>query len=257
MALNSSTKPAFNLAEADEGQGARSAQQLSVHEVLEGASTARKQPIAAPVECEDRFLIQWDQDLPSYLQQGPVLHQKEQNLCLQAVDLLEKARAQATAINEKAQQEFERQKKLGYEQGLNEGKAAAAAHNIKTVLASLDYYEQSRNQLVGVVISCVRRFIMELPPEERFYQLVGQALDELKQQPRILLQVNSKDRDALELALPRLQSLMPTGTKIEVRTRDELNVNSCVLESPLGLIDASLESQLAILETSLITASKQ
>ena len=257
MDLNSSTKPAFKLAGANEGQGADSAQHLSVHKALEGASTATTQPTTAPVESEDRFLIQWDQDLPSYLQQGPVLHQKDQSLCLQAVDLLEKARAHTATMHEEAQQEFERQKKLGYEQGLSEGKAAAAAHNIKTVLASLDYYEQSKNQLVGVVVSCVRRFIMELPPEERFYQLVGQALDELKQQPRILLQINPKDREALEAALPRLQRLMPAGTKIEVRTRDELGLNSCVLESPLGLVDASLESQLAILETALTAASKQ
>lgn len=200
-------------------------------------------------------LLQWDKDLPSYLQQGPVLSQKEGMLCSNAVALLEAARIKAFEITEEAKQEFEDQKKKGYEQGLQEGKAAAAAHNIKTVLASLDYFEQSQHQLVEVVIRCVRRFVMELPAEERFYQLVGQALEELKQQPRIILQVNPKDRDAVEAALPRLQKLMPSGSTIEVRTRDELSLNSCILESPLGLVDASLESQLAILETSLSAAA--
>ncbi len=99
---------------------------------------------------------------------------------------------------------------------------------------------------------------MELPAEERFYQLVGQALEELKQQPRIILQVNPRDRDAVEAALPRLQKLMPSGSTIEVRRGEELSLNSCILESPLGLVDASLESQLAILESSLsAAASKQ
>lgn len=203
------------------------------------------------------ILLQWDKDLPSYLQKGPVLLQKDQAVCLQAVDLLEQARAHAASMKKTTQEEFERQKKLGYEQGLQEGRAAATAHQLKTVLASLDYYEQSRNQLVGVVISCVRRFIMDLPPEERFYQLVGQALDELKQQPRIVLQINPKDREALEAALPRLQKLMPSGTSIEIRAREELTPNSCILESPIGLVDASLDSQLTILENSLKEASKQ
>ena len=55
-------------------------------------------------------LISWDQDLPSYLQQGPVLVPEEATLCLQAVDVLEKARSRAATIIEEAQQEFERQK---------------------------------------------------------------------------------------------------------------------------------------------------
>ena len=120
----------------------------------------------------------------------------------------------------------------------------------------MDYYEQSRNQLVGVVISCVRRFVLDLPSEERFYQLIGKALDELKQQPRIVLQIHPQDREAVEKIMPKLQQLMPSSAKIEVRAREELKPNSCVLESPLGLVDASLESQLAILEQSLSKASQ-
>ncbi|MFI0347500.1 MAG: type III secretion system stator protein SctL [Chthoniobacterales bacterium] len=201
-------------------------------------------------------LVSWDEDLPSYLQQGPILLPEKRTLCLEAVDLLEKARSRAAAIVEEAQLEFERQKKSGYEQGLEEGRKAAAAHNIKTVLASLDYYEQSRNQLVQIVISCLRRFIMDLPPEEQMYQLVGKALDLFKNQPRIVLQVHSNDRDAVEASILRLQELMPSGSKIEIRVHDDLNPKSCVLESPLGLIDASLESQLAILEGALLEAAK-
>lgn len=201
-------------------------------------------------------LISWDKDLPSYLQQGSVLLPEEASLCLQAVDLLEKARSHEKKIIKDAEVEFERQKQLGYEQGIKEGRAAAAAHNIKTVLASLDYYEQSRNQLVQIVISSLRRFIMELPLEERIYQLVGKALDLFKNQPRIVLQVHPSDRDAVEATILRLQQLMPAGSKIEIRVHDDLNPNSCVLESPLGLIDASLESQLAILEASLLEAAK-
>ena len=50
-------EPIFKVASADEGQGADGAEQLSVHKVLEGASTGTTKPIAAAVDCEDRFLI--------------------------------------------------------------------------------------------------------------------------------------------------------------------------------------------------------
>ena len=200
-------------------------------------------------------LLQWDQDLPSYLQQGPVIHQKDMALCREAVDLLREARKRSDDTIEASKQEFERQKKLGFEQGLQEGRDAAIAHNIKTVLATLDYYEKSQHQLVGMVISCLRRLIMDLPPEERCYQLIGQALDAFRQQPHIVLQINPKDHDVVQAAITRLQSRMPAGSAIEIRMHEELNSGSCVLESPLGLIDSSLESQLAILENSLLTAS--
>lgn len=201
-------------------------------------------------------LIKWDQELPKYLAKGPIIRQEEVAVCQQAVTLLEQSRKQGSEIVAAAQQEFERQRKLGMEQGLKDGRDAAVVHHLKTVLASLDYYEQSRSQLVGVVTSCLRRLIMDLPPEERIYQLVGEALDNLKQQTRLILQINAKDQEAVEAAIAKLQPRMPAGSTIEVRLHEELTPGSCVLESPLGLVDASLESQLAILENSLLAAAK-
>ncbi len=200
--------------------------------------------------------IQWDQELPKYLTKGPVIPQEEVAICREAVMLLEQARQQGAAIVASAQQEFEKQKKQGMEQGLQEGRDAAVVHHLKTVLSSLDYYEQSRSQLVGVVTSCLRRLIMDLPPEERIYQLVGQALDAFKQQTRLILQINPKDQEAVEAAIAKLQLRMPSGSTIEVRLHEELNPGSCVLESPLGLVDTSLESQLSILENSFLVAAK-
>ena len=50
-------EPVLKFAEADEGQGADGAQQLSVRLVLEGASTGATKPFAASVEFEDRFIL--------------------------------------------------------------------------------------------------------------------------------------------------------------------------------------------------------
>lgn len=50
-------EPVFKVAATDGGQGASSAQRRSVLKVLERASTGATQPVAAPVNCEDRFLV--------------------------------------------------------------------------------------------------------------------------------------------------------------------------------------------------------
>ena len=201
-------------------------------------------------------LIEWDKALPKYLAKSPIIHQEEVALCREAVVLLEQARKEGAATVAAAQQEFERQKQLGREQGLQEGRNEATLHHLKTVLASLDYYEQSRGQLVTVVISCLRRLIMDLPPEERIYQLVGEALDAFKKQAHLTLQINPKDQEAVEKAIAKLQPRMPAGSTIEVRMHEERNPGACVLESPRGLVEASLESQLSILEGSLLAATK-
>lgn len=201
-------------------------------------------------------LIEWDKELPQYLTKGPIIHQEEVALCQEAISLLQEAHKKSEEIVGSSRQEFERQKKLGMEQGLQEGRDKAIVHHLKTVLASLDYYEQSRSQLVRVVTSCLRRIIMDLPPEERVYQLVGEALDGLKKQTHLTLQINPKDQEAVERAISKLQLRMPAGSTIEVRMHEELSPGACVLESPLGLIDASLESQLSILENSLLAATK-
>src|SRR3990167_140274 len=206
-------------------------------------------------------LLQLDKELPGYIQQGPLLCKEEAGFCLEAVDLLEKARAYDVKMREEAQQELERQKKEGYDQGFKEGfkegNDTAIAHHLKTVIATLNYYEQSREQLVKLVTGCLRQIIMELPPTERIYQVVGEALQLLKQQTRITVQINPEDHAALDVAMPRLQEFLPAGSKIDVRLRDDLTPGSCILESPLGLVDGSLESQLAVIEASLLKATKE
>jgi type III secretion protein L len=206
---------------------------------------------------EQSALLALSEKLPGYWQAGPVILPETNSVTQKALHLLEEGDAYLKKRTAEAEQEFERQKKRGYEAGLEEGRLAAAAHHLTTVLSSLEYYETIRKKVVEVITSCLRQLILDLPAEERIYQLVGEALSLLKQQTHITLQVHPLDRAKTEAVLPRLQELLEKGNRegqaprIELRLQEDLKTGSSILESPLGLIDASLEKQLTNLEKTL------
>ena len=131
--------------------------------------------------------------------------------------------------------------------------------HLKTAADVAKYMGSIQDQLLEALLGCMRSVILELPPRERMAQLLGKAISDLVASQRITLSVNPASAVLVNDALADLGSLLPSGG-IEVKVRPDLPVESCILETPMGIVDASLESQLQALKTFLstsVTASPQ
>lgn len=171
---------------------------------------------------------------------------------LQAQELLTAAEAQAVAIAEQAEQAFEQRRQDGYAEGILEGRMEQMEKMMETALQAVEYIENIEQTLVKVVGTAVRRVIGELNDDERIVRIVRTALVSVRSQQRVLIRVAPDDEPALTTSLAAMLKAAPGGVNfLDVVADPRMNRGECMLESELGVVDASLETQMKALERAL------
>ena len=149
----------------------------------------------------------------------PVLHAADYARLVEANDVLAAARERAAAMAAEAEKAYEERRQVGYEDGLMEGRMEQAEKMMETAMQAVEYIEGVEAKLVGVVTSAVRKIIGELDDRECTVRVVRNALNAVRSQQRVLIRMKPGD---------------------------------CILECELGVVDASLETQLKAIEHALL-----
>jgi len=198
-------------------------------------------------------LITLHRDLPPLLFPGAVVKAEDLAVLEKATSLLAAAEKKSLEIHEALDGQLADAREEGRRQGLEEARTESARIQLKTTVDVSKYLGSIQNQLLEALLGCLRSVILELPPVERLSQLLGKAIADLGASQRITLSVNPASAVLVNDALAALGSLIPAGG-VEVKVRPDLPEQSCLLETPMGIVDASLESQLQALRASLSTS---
>ncbi len=185
-----------------------------------------------------------------------VLKASEASLLLEAQTLLDAARERAAEMDREAQAAYERRREEGYRDGQEEGRLEHAEKVLETVLSSVEYIEGIESTLVRVVSEAIRKVIGEVDENERIVRIVRNALTTVRNQQRVLIRVAPADEKPVREALAATGGLIaamltavPGSTSfVDVVGDARLERGACLLESELGVVDASLETQLKALE---------
>lgn len=166
-----------------------------------------------------------------------------QTLC-DASALLDEARLEARRIIEAAEAAYRERREAGYKDGVEAGKMEHAEKMMETVLASVEFIENIETTVVDVVNQSIRKIIGDLDDDARIRRIVGTALNKVRGQQKVTVRVSPADEPAVAKAL----AAMTAGTFLTIVADARLSKDSCILESELGVIDASLETQLKALQ---------
>ncbi|HIW77806.1 MAG TPA: HrpE/YscL family type III secretion apparatus protein [Candidatus Bilophila faecipullorum] len=178
-----------------------------------------------------------------------VLKASEASLLLEAQTLLDAARERAAEMDREAQAAYERRREEGYRDGQEEGRLEHAEKVLETVLSSVEYIEGIESTLVRVVSEAIRKVIGEVDENERIVRIVRNALTTVRNQQRVLIRVAPADEKPVREALAAMLTAVPGSTSfVDVVGDARLERGACLLESELGVVDASLETQLKALE---------
>ena len=178
-----------------------------------------------------------------------VLKASEACLLLEAQTLLDAARERAAEMDREAQAAYERRREEGYRDGQEEGRLEHAEKVLETVLSSVEYIEGIESTLVRVVSEAIRKVIGEVDENERIVRIVRNALTTVRNQQRVLIRVAPADEKPVREALAAMLTAVPGSTSfVDVVGDARLERGACLLESELGVVDASLETQLKALE---------
>ncbi len=186
-----------------------------------------------------------------------VLKAKDYAQYLEANDIIEQALLRAKQIEEQAQKAYEAQKQLGYDEGLLEGRMEYGEKMLDTAMAAIDYLENLEEALVRTVIMAVRKVVGEIDSKELIVKIIRSALLSMHSQQKVLLKISSEDEEAVRESLDLMIKNAPGSLSyIDVAVDPRMSRGDCVLESELGLLDASVETQLKILENALLNKIK-
>ena len=198
-------------------------------------------------------LFRLNSDVPTPAPGVKVLKAADVDTLHDAASLIEAAKAHAAEIEKKAEAVYEERYQQGYEDGVEFGKMENAEKMMETVLASVEFIESIENTVVSVVNQSIRKIIGELDDEERIKRIVGTALNTVRGQQRVTVRVNPSE----EPTGPRARAATPSGSCRTVVADPRLGPDSCILESELGVVDASLETQLKALEHAFTSKIRQ
>ncbi|MCL2001648.1 MAG: HrpE/YscL family type III secretion apparatus protein [Planctomycetes bacterium] len=163
-------------------------------------------------------------------------------------EALAQARTEAEGIRKKAEDAYEERRREGFAEGLLEGKAELAAQLLETLTASVDQVAAMESQLVDVVIQSVRAILGSFDHEELVAKVVANALRLVRDEKKILLRVAAGDADAVTARLEDICRRYPGMGRVDVAADPALMPGGCVLETEIGVVDASLDRQLTIIE---------
>lgn len=167
----------------------------------------------------------------------------------EASDIVEAAKKRAEQILAEAQSDIERMRQQGYEEGREEGRLEHSEKLMETVLQSVEFIENIEATIVDVVNQAIRKVIGDIDDKERIVRIVRTALASVRNQQQVTVRVAPTDEGAVSEALSAMLTSVPGSPSfLNVVADSRLEPNSCILESELGVVDASLETQLKAFE---------
>ena len=170
-------------------------------------------------------------------------------LLLKADELLAAAARRAREIEANAELAYEEQRRKGYEDGQEACRSEYAEKVLEVALQSVEYIESLEQTIVNVVTEAVQRVIGEIDANERIVRIVRSALSTVRNQKRVVARVAPVDEKAVTEGLASMISRGQGASGfLDVIADARLPAGSCILESDLGVVDASLDTQLRALQ---------
>jgi type III secretion protein L len=178
-----------------------------------------------------------------------------QQLHEQTGALIEAARAQAEAIVAEAEREARELRdgmaaqvdaavKAGFDEGRKRNAVEWHELQAKQALNKAQALRLMHEKLAGIVTSAVER-IVHTEQRDALYQRALRNVQTLTRgATQLTLRVGAADLDAATNGIAQAREHAPDGIRLDVVIDANLKPGSCIFESELGILDASLETQL-------------
>jgi type III secretion protein L len=172
-------------------------------------------------------------------------------------------RALADALNKQqeiisaAENAYEAEKRRGYAEGNEEAKLEQSGNMVEIVSQTVEYFGKVETQMVELVLDAVRKVVSDFDDRQRVTTVVKNCLDLVRSQKHLSLSVHPSQVDYLRSQIGELQKLYPSISHIDVHPDARLAMDACVVESDIGIVEASLEGQVDVLRDALSVVFEQ
>lgn len=158
--------------------------------------------------------------------------------------VLDEARRQAEAILKAAERRAAEARDAGYAEGMRLAKADSSRYMLGIVSKSREYLVENEERVIALVLAVLRKILGEMDEREVVVRLVRSALSVVSRQSQVTVMVAPDKVAAVKAKLDSILGPYPRITAVDVVGDAKLAGDHCVLETKVGRVEASLESQL-------------
>jgi len=178
----------------------------------------------------------------------PVVPAADAAAWLEASELLEHARQEAAQLLSSARQQLEAERARGYQQGLEEARLELTERMIETASRTVELFASIEQRMVSLVMDAVRRLMADFSDTERVMAVVRSALSVLRNQRQLTLRIAPEHVEQIRARASDLLEQFPGVGILDIVADPRLKHDATILESEIGLVEASIESQLQAIE---------
>ena len=170
-----------------------------------------------------------------------------------ADEIIAAAEADAARIREEAKVAFEEEKKRGYEKGLADGKMEIAMQKLDLVDSSVKFMESVEGKMADIVMKALKSCVVEIGDSEMVVQIVRKTMKAvIRTQRQVTVKVAPEMVASVKARVDALRAEYPTIETLDVVEDSRLKGPACILETEAGVADASVDTQLAAIEKSIV-----
>lgn len=186
-----------------------------------------------------------------------ILKAEDYSNYLEGQDLIQAARDEAARIVAEAQDAYEAERQRGYVDGLMEGKMEAAEQMMETVAKTVNYFETVEHRIADVVQSALRKILGSFDERDLVVRMVRGTLAVARNQRQVTLRVAPHLVETVRDRVDEIMADYPVIQFIDVAPDPRAKDGGCILESEIGVVDASLEVQLKAIKNALLRGFEQ
>lgn len=169
-----------------------------------------------------------------------------------AEEIVAAAEAEAAEVRASAKAAYEEERRRGYDDGIAAGRAEILEQKLALVGESVSYMESVEGRMAEIVVKALKKCVAQIDSAELVTQIVRKALTALiRNQRRVTVRVAPEMVEAVRERLRTVREAYPSVTDFEVAEDARLSGTAAVVETEAGLVEASVEGQLAAIEKSI------
>ena len=169
-----------------------------------------------------------------------------------AAEIIAAAEAEAARLKAEALAAYEDEKRRGFEEGLQNGLKKVVEDKLDFAYESAAYMESVEGKLADIVIKALFKCVSQIGDRTLVVEIIRKIMKAVvRNQRQITLKVAP---DMVETVNARLNDILadyPTLERVEVVEDSRLKGSAAIIETEAGIADASVETQLAAIESSI------
>lgn len=177
-----------------------------------------------------------------------VLKAKDCEAYLEAEDIIRKAHEKAESIAEQAKEAYQHEKEKGYQDGLDGSNAEQAEQMLKVVSRTINYLSSVEKAMADILLSGVKKIIAGFDEKELTVGLVKNALQHVRNEKQVTIRIPPSQYNMVKARLKEIHAEYQGVGFIDLVADQSLSTGDCIMESEIGVVEASVDIQLHALQ---------